>query len=360
MKNEIKSKENNKCILFISIFIILILGISIFNYIVDPYYIFRNSTIKGFNNVKIHKYTNKRTIIYSDIKLNSRKKTKVFTGNCLLSHYESDLTGVVFFTLPVAKVSEVTELIRNIISQNPQINTIYWGMFFDDFCNDKSEEVTDTLPKITTKRINIQDFINLFFSYNTTKYSIQTVITSIKSGGKDIIYVYPYREIAKKEYNKFDRSKETLEKIENTIDYAKNRNVKINIYYSPIHITKKMHIYAKGYWNDYINLKREIVKITNFYDYSYMNKYNTTEIDKNNEYYIDNIHPSTEYNNLIVEDIMSKEKKIGKETTKENIEENIKQDTKELKKFIISNKRAYEEIKNLKDKDYYKRIDKHN
>ena len=307
-------KENNlekrRDILFLILLLIFILLIGIFNFFIDPYYIFRDTTIKGINNVKTHKYSNKRTIIYSDIKINSRNKDIAFSGNCLLSHYGSGLENIAFFTIPVAKVEEVSNIIKNINKIAPNIKTIYWGLFYDDFWNDTNDEVNDTLPILETKKINLDDIINLFFSYNTTKYSIETLRDSIKNKGEDIIYVYPYREIAKKTYDK-SFSFDSLETIKETKEYAEKNNIKLIIYYSPIHISKKMHIYSKGLWESNQELKRRLVEITPIYDYSLKNEYNISALDENNMNFVDNIHPSNTYNNLIVNDLLSDTKKIG-------------------------------------------------
>ena len=221
------------------IIILFILGlivlVALFNYIVDPYYILRDTTIKGFNNVKTHKYSNKRTIIYSDIKLNSKNKDTAFTGNCVLSHYGSGLDNVAFFTIPVTKVDEIAKIIMFINKETPNIKKIYWGMHYDDFWNSKNDIVNDNLPENSNSSFTFQDFINLFFSYNTTKYSIETVRDSLKNKGNNTIYVYPYREIAKKKYNG-DFSYEELDNIKNVKDFADKNGIELIIYYSPIHI----------------------------------------------------------------------------------------------------------------------------
>ena len=287
-------KNPHNDILFVIILVGLILSIALFNFFVDPYYIFRDSAVTGLNNVKTHKYSNKRTIIYSDIKLNSKNKDIAFTGNCLLSHYGSGLDNVVFFTIPMAKVYEISEVIKSIHTLAPNIKKIYWGMFYDDFWNDKNNEVNDTLPQLTDKFFNFQDFINLFFSYNTTKFSVETIRDSVKNKGQDIIYVYPYREIAKKHYDT-EFNFDSLKTVKDIKQYADENNIELVIYYSPIHITKKIHIYEKGMWNSNQELKRKLAEITPFYDYSFANEYNTTALDENNFNFVDNIHPSNTY-----------------------------------------------------------------
>lgn len=351
------NKSDKKEILFVVLFVVFVLFIALFNFVIDPYYIFRDSTIKGFNNVKTHKYSGKRTIIYSDIKINHSGKDIAFTGNCLLSHYGSGLDNVAFFTIPVAKVAEVSNIIKNLIVVSPEVKTVYWGLFFDDFWNDKNDEVSDSLPDFKTKNIELKDLVNLFFSYNTTKYSIETVRDSIKNHGEDIIYVYPYREIAKKKYDK-QFSLETLKDIEDTKLFAKKHNVKLVVYYSPIHVTKKMHVLSKNQWENYQELKRQISSVTDFYDYSLFNEYNSTLLDENNKYYVDNIHPATDYNNLLVNDLLSEDKKIGVLVTKDNVNSLLQGDYQNLKKYISEHKSLYERIKNVSERESTVKIKK--
>ncbi len=347
--NEIDNKNSRKDFLFIIVFLFLILTVIIFNYITDPYYILRDTTIKGFNNVKTHKYSNRRTIIYSDIKLNRKNKDIAFTGNCLLSHYGSGLDNVAFFTIPVAKVEEVVKIIENIHKLSPDIKKIYWGLFYDDFRHDP-EEVHDSLPDYGSDFFNFQDFINLFFSYNTTKFSLDTVKDSVKNKGKDFIYIYPYREIAKKKYDD-DFNFESLEKLKYIKDFANKNNIELVIYYSPIHITKKVHLYEKGMWESNLELKRRIAQITPFYDYSLVNKYNTSPLDQNNFNFVDNIHPTNVYNNLIVNDLLSPNKEIGILLNTDNIEKYLTEDTAQLQDYMNINKDITEKIKNVKADD---------
>ena len=104
-------------------------------------------------------------------------------------------------------------------------------------------------------------------------------------------------------------------------------------------------------WQSNQDLKRQLVKIMPFYDYSFQNEYNSTPIDENNLNFIDNIHPSNTYNNLIVNDLLSKSKKIGTLVTKDNVELYLKKDTEELKNYMIQNKNLVENIKNAKFDD---------
>ena len=186
----------------------------------------------------------------------------------------------------------------------------------------------------------------MFFSYNTTKYSIETIRDSIKNHGKDIIYVYPYREIAKKHYEG-EFSFESLEKVKEIKQFAQDNNIELVIYYSPIHITKKIHLYEKGQWETNQELKRKLAQITPFYDYSFANEYNITPLDENNMNFIDNIHPSNTYNNLIVKDLLSNQKNIGVLINNKDIDYYLNKDTQQLKTYINEHRELAEQIQNI-------------
>ena len=104
-------------------------------------------------------------------------------------------------------------------------------------------------------------------------------------------------------------------------------------------------------WDSNQELKRKLVEITPFYDYSFQNEYNIAPIDENNMNFIDNIHPSNKFNNLIVFDLLSQNKKIGTYITKENIENYLQKDTENLETYIENNPEISEKIKNVKKED---------
>lgn len=343
--------------LFIVFLFLLIFGIALFNFIVDPYYILRNSVIAGFNDIKTHKYTNKRTIIYSDIKITNKGKDTAFTGNCLLSHYGEGLENVAFYTITVAEIDEIERIIKNIHKIAPQIKKIYWGIFFDDLYY--KDEVFDSLNQSENKNIGLDDLITLFFSWNTTKYSIETVRDSIKNKNnkQNISYIYPYREIAKKHYDKAF-SFDIMSKINNIYNYTKANDIELTIYYSPMHITKKMHMYSKGIWDTNLEVKKRLAQISPFYDYSLSNQYNTQPLDENSINFIDNVHTSTDYNDMIVNDLLSDNKQIGILITKDNVDEYNKQDTQQLKDYINSHKNLADKIQSVTPEDYNVKIEK--
>ena len=203
----------------------------------------------------------------------------------------------------------------------------------------------------------MDDLINLFFSWNTTKYSIETVINSVKNKGRNIVYIYPYREIAKKHYEK-EFSFDFMSKIAEIYKYAKSNEIELIIYYSAMNISKKIHMMEKGIWDENIEFKKRLAQITPFYDYSFSNKYNLQPLDENSIYYVDNIHPTKLYNDMLVNDLLSDKKEIGVLVTKDNVDKYNEEDTLKLQEYINSHSELTEKIKNVKTEDANIRIKK--
>ncbi len=345
--------EDNKKrqdLLFLILLIFFIGLVALFNYSVDPYNVTKSKIINGFNDNKIHKLTNKRSNIYADIKLNKKNKDKAFVGNCLLSETNDTPNNIAFFSIPVVKMEEVVDIIKNLHITAPNINTIYWGLYFDDFYNEQNNAFGEKFTFSDEKFLTVKDCIDLFFSFNTTKYSIETVKESIKNKDNNDKYIFPYKELANKEYNQ-DLNFHELDKVKEAVQYAKDNNIKLILYYSPIHITKKEHIYLSGKWESFEKLKIYLAKITPYFDYSLYNEYNSTVLDENNKYYLDSIHLQPSYNNLIISDLISNDKKIGVEVTESNVENLQKTDTENLERFIAKNPQLSEKISNLKKSD---------
>ncbi|MBQ4123514.1 hypothetical protein IJD44_07350 [bacterium] len=352
-----EDKKENKVtdFLFIVFFLFLIFGISMFNFIVDPYHIFRKSTIEGFNNIKTHKYSNKRTMVIPHIKISHKNKDIAFVGNCLLSHYSEGLDNIAFYTITVAETDEIATIIKNIHEIAPNIKKIYWGIFFDDLYY--KDAVFDSLEKNESPNLQLNDLINLFFSWNTTKYSIETVKDSIKNKGDKSQYIYLYREIAPRHYEKaFDNS--IIDKIKNIYNYTKENNIELVLYYSPMHITKKMDMYLKNIWDTNIRVKKEIAQIVPFYDYSLANTYNTQPLDETSIYFVDNIHPTEMYNDMVVNDLLAETKQQGILITKDNVDKYNSLDTAQLKAYMKKHKELTNKIKQVKPEDINERVQK--
>lgn len=342
--------QKHKDIILVVTFAVFIVFIVFLNYFVDPYYIFNSKIIKGFNHEKTFRYANKRTNTYSNIKINGKNKEIVLSGNCLLYDDGKNSDNVGFFTIPVAKIDEVSSLIKNMLKINPKIKKIYWGLFYDDFYNEKTQEVTDFLPELDSEKLTLNDVLNLFFSWNTTKYTLLTIKDSMKNKESLNSFIYPYRELAHKKYEK-PFSFEGLDKLAEIKKYCLDNNVDLIIYYSPIHVSKKIDLFNKDQWKDNQLLKKKLAQITPFYDYSLFNKYNSTILDENNKYYIDNIHPDSEYNRLLVDDLLSDEKKIALLINKENVDSYLDEDTKKLVNYMDKNKDFVEKLKQIKPSD---------
>ena len=300
---ENKNKFNKiRDLIFIILLLVAIIFIMIFNYTVDAYQIFRKTSVIGFNNIKIHKLSSKRSILYPEIKWNKNNKNIAFVGSCLLDNYGLNIDNVLYATIPMVTTKEIYEVIQNIHKIAPNIKNFYIGLAYDELWNDTNREITDTLPNLESEKLTYKDIVTLFFSWNTTKYSIETLKESIKNKGEQILYIYPFKEIAKKEYKK-DLPNTPFEELKKIVNYAKLNNLDITVYYSPIHVSKKVHIYEKSQWQNNLSFKRKLADIIPFYDYSLFNEYNAFPLDEKSRYFVDNLHITKKYNNIVEKDI---------------------------------------------------------
>ena len=147
-----------------------------------------------------------------------------------------------------------------------------------------------------------------------------------------------------------------MDKIRDIIKKANENGIKIILYYSPIHISKKIHIYESGVWDNNMEFKRQLASILPYTDYSIINEYNSTPLDENNKYFVDNSHPSSIYNDIIYRDILDNSVGLGIKINKDNVEDVLKSETLQLKSFIDKNSSYAEEIKNVKSSDGSKKI----
>jgi len=325
-----------------------ILGIMLFNFIIDPYYIFQHNTVYGLNHKKIHLYSNKRQIIFSEMKLNGRNKTDAFIGNCALYRSRNVPYTAAFYTVPVTDTEEIQNIIEHITALNPNIKKLYLGINFNEMY--EKDRKTDKFQEIKNRRISAKDITDLFFSWNTTKYSIETLKSSIAAKNKNENYVYPYREIAKKRYSSGE-ARDLKEKISRLKNFAEGSGIKLIFYFTPAHITYKIDIYEKNLWNKYTQFKRQLAEITDYFDYSLNNVYNTENLDADAVYYIDNVHITDILNEIIISDLLSNSPKIGVPVNKDNADAVIKEDTKDLTEYIEKNKALAEKIKSLTVQD---------
>lgn len=136
-------------------------------------------------------------------------------------------------------------------------------------------------------------------------------------------YPFPYRE-------------ETIEALSKLKSLCDKNNIKLIFIVNPIH--KITYLYANN--NDFNRFKRELVKISPFWDFAYFNSITT-----NNYYYYETSHYRELVGRMILERLgylktKTAHKDFGQYITQDNIESHIK--------FLETNykKHKYENIKN--------------
>ena len=347
---------SKKDLFFILSIVIGILAIILFNYIIDPYYIFKAVPIEGINDKKPHLYTNKRQIIFSDMKLNGRYKIHAFLGDCALYRTADIPYNSAFYSVPVTNISEIKSIIMYIKKYIPGIKTLYFGLNFNEIAG--KDRKTDELSFDVLKKSKLNEIIGLLFSWNTTKYSFETLKASVLYKKNPTEYVYPYRETAGKKYTDItDESiDEKIKEIEQIKEYAKENDFKLTFYFAPSNITYKIYLYKNNVYDKYNKLKKQLALVSDYCDYSLNNEYNTEILDGTGIYYIDTLHITPEFDNIIINDLVSGCKKTGILINKGNVSKIIETDTKYLKDYVNTHKEYAEKIGNLKTEDEKVRI----
>lgn len=121
-------------------------------------------------------------------------------------------------------------------------------------------------------------------------------------------------------YKNYKFSYEYLEYFKNTIEYCKKNNIKAFVYIPPMYSEHFDAINSAGYFDEFELFKKEIVKITDFIDFT---GHNIISENKNN--YWDSSHLRVEMTNQVMARVFNdKEINIPKDfgilVTKENID----------------------------------------
>ena len=160
----------------------------------------------------------------------------------------------------------------------------------------------------------MQKFKDLFQINNNDNFDWQTEIKDNFSLSKEeILYRLPMIECPFVD--------ERYEEIQRITNYAKQNNINIIFYYSPLYYK----VYQYGNIDNYNNMKRKVANITPFYDFSGIN-----EITTQKKYFCDLIHINTDCTKIIINRLFSenknnepKFKNFGNYVTKENIDKHI-------------------------------------
>lgn len=361
-------KKLNSNILFVITAVVLLLAIPAFNYFVDPYGVFFDdrTAVKEFEE-------RDRDIIYPQLKSTLEDKYDVVligdsnADGCFLESDYKDLTGKTLTKITLRGISpqEQFHLLRVYHTLHPEqknyiITLNYMAFRQDPF--DKLPKFVDTedtftwleYVKLLYSSAALKDSIELL--YLNTLYSSKSLFLELKVAGKfdkikfldEMKMTYPDRVLFKKlrlpvrqdlKVNK--KNYATLKKM---LAYCKKHGLKPIFIINPVHTYTLCNFYESGIWSDYMSFKRNLSKITEYYDFNYVNKYNSSPISFSNPYWDDVMHPTTAYGKGMLTFIVSDDYDEKIIMTKDNSKAKILQQTSDIQDFIEENESLVDKI----------------
>ena len=328
-----------------------VLGVGLFNFIIDPYDIFNSPNLEKLNDVKVADDNNDRLFKAVDIIRikpttiilgSSRSKQGINPDNPLFKNkqpaYNLAING--------PNVYEVKRYLQHAITNQKDLNLVVLGIdffMFNKFLENQPSFLENRLEK---KYIIPQDAINALFSLDTLDKSWQTVNESIKKDDDPnygINGFMPHRKAndgntkwrfnsAIKQYfdfhNQYELSEQYVNDFREIVSICQENNIELMVFISPSHATQWEAIRVTGKWDTFEQWKRELVKFVPVWDFSGYDKITTEPIEDQMSNYTDNSHYTPSVGNLVLNRIFNRNAEsipndFGILITPENIEQHL-------------------------------------
>lgn len=365
------SKKWIKIVLVLSIFVVGFIGS--FNYLIDPYGM--NSFIKLD---RINKYKKSNTGYTFRFKTNIIRNNKFDTlmlGTSRIGVMNPEIVdkyinGKTFnFEAPGSVTEQQHKLFLYALKYN-NIKTLVYGIDFMSFNENRTikndfKEFYELNGKIENKEPILN--YDLYFNIKTFKDSCQVLIFNlidkkiieshylIKNGMRnyaDHIYnlkrgklklddnikssIKGYFTLNTGTYKNYKFSYKYLEYFKKTIEYCKTNNIKVYVYIPPMYSDHFDAIASANYFDEFELFKKEIVKITDYIDFT---GHNTITENKNN--YWDSSHLRKEVTEIVMakvfnDKIVNVPKNFGIIITKDNVTEHLVKLRTQIKNYDLN------------------------
>ncbi len=368
---------------FLSI-IFLVITVGLFNFIVDPYGLYRVVDVKGFNQQKEGVRTSIRYVKALEIALikpktiimgSSRVHDGVNPNSIKLENYHP----VYNYGFEMARIKEIKYYLQHAI-KNSEVKNLIFGIDF--FMFNKFERLNSTFDsEIVKKDVT---FIDVYFKPLLSMSSVLNSYRSIKSSvayperreflsngyrpGKHVFYglkdygkLHNYtnwtflssKSSATLYYSKMATDEETFQDFEEILKICKVNNINVKLYISPAHANLDGEgLLAAGLYKELEDWKRSISSITSdfevpLYDFSGYNLVTTEEVITPMNNYWDSSHFKEKIGDIILDRVLNVDNKhnFGVLISPSNIESHLMQIRRDQKKYQASN---VEVIKNLR------------
>jgi len=352
---------------------------SVFNWLIDPYDIFRSPQIEHVNVIKpalnYHARLNKALEL-----IRRRPRSLIFGSSRAALGLDpndpalSDLPKPLFNAgLDGATISELRAYILHAIANQPDVKCIILGLDFSMFLGPERQAADfkqSRLEKRQTDQTDIRDALlsldavresmaclskNMHGATHDEDYYLPSgqrnplnMLTaapakrwSVSLGGKETAHTEPLR------YNK-----QLLKNVHDIVDVCKQKNIDLHVFISPAHYLDSEAIRSAGNWLDSMQWKRDLVQIVPFWDFSGYNSITTEPISQRMQNYIDALHYTPRVGSSILQTVFGKsdsKNAFGTYCTTSNIDTVIQQDENAHSAWSNSRPEALEDLKAVQE-----------
>lgn len=344
--------------IWIVIIIFLSLFIGVLNYVIDPLGFNKKIVINNFNTIK--EDNTHFTIKYKMPLLKKGGWDNLMLGTSRIGLMDTKvankyLGGKTFtMSVPGAAMPLQYDAFLYAIKFN-HIKNIIYGIDFMSF--NKSLKFNDDYVQFKDELQSFGEFhtYDIYFNMKTLKKSIDTIINNqsehpslyayysesgmrhfpnykqqLKNGNFDLQnsinnHLQYYFKQNRGLYASYEYSSEYMRRFKKIVRYCYENDINIYVYIPPIYVEHFNAIREAGLKSEFETFKRELIKITDFTDFTGMNS-----ITSNKNNYWDSSHLRTEHTELIITKLLHPEDSIehqdfGVKVTKGNIAEHLKQ-----------------------------------
>ncbi len=355
-----------------------IVGVGVFNILVDPYDVFNTPNFLGINHSKPRKDNSDRLFKANDIIRikpitiligSSRTKQGLDPNHPALENeqtaYNLSLNGL--------NIYELRRYIEHAIANQKELDFIILGLDFFMFNTFLENQPSFSENRLEKRHISLADFVNITFSSDALLASKETIVDSKKNPPDNIGYgengFMPYRnpDPEKTEWRfknsinvyygfhaKYQLPTELTE-LKKIVDLCQQNQIKLISFISPSHATQWEAIRATGEWSTFEKWKREVVAITPVFDFSGYNSITSEPIHNEMENYTDNSHYTPKVGNLILNRILDYQQEdvpedFGVLVNPENIESHLAKIRQDREIWANNNSDEAELVKEIKQK----------
>ena len=302
---------------YLTLSILPILIIGLFNFCIDPYSVFQLVNISGINELKPQKSHHMR--LFHAVELTRIKPKLIFLGTSRaqrlpINHLGTKKFGTTYgLALPGASIFEMRRYLEHAIHNQPDFKSVIIGLDFFAFGSKIAIAPGFKDDRLEKNRLTVDDAVSIIFSIDSFEDSRMTL-------NKNLVYDRNNNRISDKSrkgivkiseavissyftsedrYKNYTLSDMHLEEYRKIVELCKRNNIRLFSFISPVHATQLEAIRVSKLWSTFEQWKRLIIEISPVWDFSGFNSITTEPLSNMMKNYVDSSHYNYQVGNLI-------------------------------------------------------------